>query len=332
MSQQLIRDPGAGTDTLAASTAKPTPRPDAGNTPADGARTTATGTDAGRGVLGILRLPSLRRATRQRVRNPGLVLAILVLGTVLLWAALPGLFSSWPPDTGVPSDRLEPPSATHWFGTDSLGRDLYSRVVHGSATSLAATAVAVAVGLVGGSVLGLLAGTARGRVDDAIMRVMDVLLAIPSLLLSLALITVLGFGTVNIAVAVGVASVANFARIMRSEALRVGTAVYVEAARSGGVRWHSILLRHVLPNAAGPVLALSALEFGMAVLSISSLSFLGFGAPPPASEWGSLVAGGRDYLVAAWWLVTLPGLVIAAVVLSANRLSQAFLTTARTAA
>jgi peptide/nickel transport system permease protein len=253
-------------------------------------------------------------------------LAVLVLGTTLLWAAVPAAFTSWPPDTGIPADRLLPPSATHWFGTDSLGRDLFSRVVHGSATSLAATAVAVAVGLVAGSALGLLAGFVRGWVDDAIMRLMDVLLAIPSLLLSLALITVLGFGTVNIAVAVGVASVANFARIMRSESLRVGTAVYVEAARSAGVRWHTILLRHVLPNAAGPVLALSALEFGAAVLSISSLSFLGFGAPPPASEWGSLVAGGRDYLVAAWWLVTLPGAVIAAVVLSANRISHAFQT------
>jgi peptide/nickel transport system permease protein len=268
----------------------------------------------------------LNRAARGIVSNPGLFLAVLVLGTALLWAAIPGAYTSWPPDTGVPADRLLPPSPTHWFGTDSLGRDLFSRVVHGSATSLAATAVAVAVGLVAGSALGLLAGFVRGWVDDAIMRLMDVLLAIPSLLLSLALITVLGFGTVNIAVAVGVASVANFARIMRSESLRVGTAVYVEAARSSGVRWHTILLRHVLPNAAGPVLALSALEFGAAVLSISSLSFLGFGAPPPASEWGSLVAGGRDYLVAAWWLVTLPGTVIAAVVLSTNRISHAFQT------
>lgn len=273
--------------------------------------------------------PAPRTAGRLAVARgflakPSLVLSVLVLALVVLWALVPGAFTQWPPDTGIPSSRLKPPSAEHWFGTDSLGRDLFSRVVHGSATSLAATAVAVAVGLIAGSALGLLAGSIRGWVDDAIMRIMDVLLAIPSLLLSLALITVLGFGTINIAIAVGVASVANFARIMRAEALRVSTAVYVEAARSSGVRWHSILLRHVLPNAAGPVLALSALEFGMAVLSISSLSFLGFGAPPPAAEWGSLVAGGRDYLVAAWWLVTLPGVVIAAVVLSTNRISHAF--------
>ncbi|MFK0009662.1 ABC transporter permease [Paenarthrobacter sp. NPDC090520] len=276
-------------------------------------------------ALGVAaKYPRAGRLARAAVARPGLVLSVLVVALVILWALVPTAFTSWPPDTGVPSARLKAPSPEHWFGTDSLGRDLFSRVVHGSATSLAATAVAVAVGLVAGSALGLLAGSLRGWMDDAIMRVMDVLLAIPSLLLSLALITVLGFGTINIAVAVGVASVANFARIMRAETLRVSTAVYVEAARSAGVRWHNILLRHILPNAAGPVLALSALEFGMAVLSISSLSFLGFGAPPPSAEWGSLVAGGRDYLVAAWWLVTLPGMVIAAVVLSTNRISHAF--------
>jgi peptide/nickel transport system permease protein len=322
MPQQLVRDPSVDVETAV---------PGSRLTAQQGLDSSSDGGGPGEGaaVTGAALRRRLLRAVRYAGSNPGLVLAALVLGTVLLWAAFPTAFTSWPPDNGVPADRLEPPSAAHWFGTDSLGRDLFSRVVHGSATSLAATAVAVAVGLVAGSLLGLLAGTARGWVDDAIMRLMDVLLAIPSLLLSLALITVLGFGTVNIAVAVGVASIANFARIMRSETLRVGSAVYVEAARASGVRWHSILLRHVLPNAAGPVLALSALEFGMAVLSISSLSFLGFGAPPPASEWGSLVAGGRDYLVAAWWLVTLPGLVIAAVVLAANRLSHAFLTTPR---
>lgn len=314
MTQQLVRethsvDPAAGRSDAAPEVA------DAG---------TATGEQASVRWAGARWAAVPWAGARRFLSKPGLVLSVLVLALVILWALVPQAFTQWPPDTGVPSSRLQPPSAEHWFGTDSLGRDLFSRVVHGSATSLAATAVAVAVGLVAGSALGLLAGSIRAWVDDAIMRVMDVLLAIPSLLLSLALITVLGFGTINIAIAVGIASVANFARIMRAETLRVSTAVYVEAARSSGVRWHSILLRHVLPNAAGPVLALSALEFGMAVLSISSLSFLGFGAPPPSAEWGSLVAGGRDYLVAAWWLVTLPGVVIAAVVLSTNRISHAF--------
>lgn len=257
------------------------------------------------------------------LRQPTLVLSIAVLLLVTLWALAPTWFTAWDPIEGVARDRLQPPSAAHPFGTDNLGRDLFARVVHGSATSLTATTVAVIVGLAVGSFFGLLAGFLRGLVDDAIMRFMDVLLAIPSLLLSLALITALGFGTLNVAIAVGLASVASFSRVMRAEVLQVATAVYVEAARVSGVRWYTILRRHVLPNASGPVVALAALEFGVMVLAISSLSFLGFGAPPPTPEWGSLVSGGRDYLAVAWWLTTLPGLVIVAVVLSANRISRA---------
>ncbi|PTT15989.1 peptide ABC transporter permease [Microbacterium sp. HMWF026] len=263
------------------------------------------------------------RGIRSVLRQPTLVLAVIVLAVVVLWAVAPTWFTSWDPIEGVARNRLQPPSAEHPFGTDNLGRDLFSRVVHGSATSLVATSVAVLVGLAVGSVFGLLAGFLRGVVDDVIMRFMDVLLAIPSLLLSLALITALGFGTINVAIAVGLASVASFSRVMRAEVLQVATAVYVEAARVSGVRWYTILTRHVLPNASGPVVALAALEFGVMVLAISSLSFLGFGAPPPAPEWGSLVSGGRDYLAIAWWLTTLPGVVIVAVVLSANRISRA---------
>ncbi|MDW4571757.1 ABC transporter permease [Microbacterium sp. M3] len=257
------------------------------------------------------------------LKQPTLVASILVLALVTLWALVPSWFTAWDPIVGVPQDRLLPPSPEHLFGTDNLGRDLYARVVYGSATSLAATSVAVIVGLAVGSLFGLLAGFLRGFVDDAIMRFMDVLLAIPSLLLSLALITALGFGTLNVAIAVGLASIASFSRVMRAEVLQIATAVYVEAAHVSGVRWYTVLRRHVLPNASGPVVALAALEFGVMVLAISSLSFLGFGAPPPTPEWGSLVAGGRDYLAVAWWLTTFPGLVIVAVVLSANRISRA---------
>ncbi|MDQ1217670.1 ABC transporter permease [Microbacterium arborescens] len=294
--------------------AEPTdPAESAGRGPVGGRRSPRTGADRARAARGI----------RSFLRQPTLVLAVAVLALVVLWAVAPSWFTSWDPIEGVARDRLQPPSPEHLFGTDNLGRDLFARVVHGSATSLAATSVAVVVGLTVGSVFGLLAGFLRGFVDDAIMRFMDVLLAIPSLLLSLALITALGFGTINVAIAVGLASVASFSRVMRAEVLQVATAVYVEAARVSGVRWYTILARHVLPNASGPVVALAALEFGVMVLAISSLSFLGFGAPPPTPEWGSLVSGGRDYLAVAWWLTTLPGLVIVAVVLSANRISRA---------
>jgi peptide/nickel transport system permease protein len=255
--------------------------------------------------------------------NVGLIVAVAVVVLALGWALLPSVFAGGDPLTGVPAQKFQGPSAQHWFGTDNLGRDLYTRMVHGAGLSLTATLSAVGIALVAGSILGLLSGAVGGIVDTAIMRVVDVLLSIPALLLSLALVTALGFGTGNVAIAVGVSLVANFARVMRSEVLRVRQAPYVEAAHASGVRWYAVLARHVLPNSYQPVLALAAVEFGMAVLSVSALSFLGFGAKPPTPEWGSLISEGRNYLATAWWMTTLPGLVIIAVVVSAQRLGRA---------
>ncbi|MGD9988500.1 MAG: ABC transporter permease [Pseudonocardia sp.] len=257
------------------------------------------------------------------LRRPGLAVSVLIVLTVLVAAFAPQLLAPGDPSVGVPAHKLRPPGPGHWFGTDHLGRDIWTRVVHGAALSLQATVIAVAVALVAGGLVGLLAGFVRGWVDEALMRVVDVLMAIPAILLSLALITALGYGTVNVAIAVGVASVAGFARVMRTETLRIRQSVYVEAARAVGTRWYVTLRRHVLPNAAGPVAVLAVLEFGMAILAISSLSFLGFGAPPPAPEWGSLIAEGRNYLATSWWLCAMPGLTIAATVLSVNRVSRA---------
>ncbi|MFI7001856.1 ABC transporter permease [Nocardia sp. NPDC050175] len=275
-----------------------------------------------------------RRGTVPRLRTPVprwkwlrdnavLVLSGVVVLLAVGWALFPSVFAGGDPLVGVPAQKFQSPSAQHWFGTDNLGRDLYTRMVHGAGLSLTATLAAVGIALITGSVLGLLSGAAGGIVDAAVMRVVDVLLSIPALLLSLALVTALGFGTRNVAIAVGVSLVANFARVMRSEVLRVRHAVFVEAAQASGVRWYTVLLRHVLPNSYQPVLALAAVEFGMAVLSISALSFLGYGAKPPTPEWGSLISEGRNYLATAWWMTTLPGLVIVAVVVAAQRLGRA---------
>jgi peptide/nickel transport system permease protein len=260
---------------------------------------------------------------RVLLRNPGLALSVVVVATALAWAVVPAAFRTHDPLATVTAERLRGPSAAHWFGTDELGRDVYSRMVEAAALSLQATALAVLIGLVVGTTVGVVGGTLGGRVDDALMRLVDVLLAVPGLLLALSIVTVLGFGTINVAVAVGVAAVAAFARVARSEVIRVMAAPYVEAAVSNGLRMPAIMVRHVLPNSAGPVLVLAALEFGSAVLAVSALSFLGFGAAPPAPEWGSLVADGRNFIATAWWLTTFPGLVVVAVVLAANRVSRA---------
>jgi peptide/nickel transport system permease protein len=262
-------------------------------------------------------------ASRQVRRiQPTLVLAILVILVVAAWAVAPSLFTSANPLVGTPADQLKPPSPVHWFGTDDLGRDVLSRVIYGAVQSLTGAIVAVSVGLVAGTILGVLAGSLGRTLDDILMRIVDVMLAIPSLLLSLSIITLLGFGTVNASIAVGITSIALFARLTRSQVVKVRRTDYVEAAIGGGARLHRVLWRHVLPNSIGPVVAMAALQFGSAILQISTLGFLGFGPPPPTPEWGLMIAEGRDYIATSWWLTALPGLVVVAVVLASHRISR----------
>ena len=259
----------------------------------------------------------------KRLRHVPLLLWLAwgVVVLALLWTWVPGWFTSQNPLIGQAGQQLRAPGAGHWLGTDALGRDLWARIVYGAVHSLSSAFVAVSVGLVAGSALGLLAGAIGGRTDTVLMRVVDVLLAVPSLLLSLTIIILLGFGSVNTAIAVGVASVASFARLVRSEVLRVRRSEYVEAAFGSGGKFFPVLWRHVLPNSLTSVIALAALQFGSAILAIATLSFLGFGAPPPTPEWGLLIAEGRNYLATSWWLTTVPGLVVVSIVLAVNRIS-----------
>lgn len=256
------------------------------------------------------------------LRRPGFSLALLIVLFALVSALLPGLLSSFDPYATSPADKLTAPNLVHWFGTDELGRDLYTRVVYGSSLSVQAALLAVGIALVGGLGLGVLSGFAGGRIDAVIMRLIDVLLALPGLLLALAIVTAIGFGTIPVAIAVGVGIIPGFARTTRAEVLRVKTLPYVEAARLGGASWGRTLLRHILPNAWGPVAVLATLDFGAAILATAGLSFLGFGAAPPAAEWGTLIANGRHFLITAPWVSLLPGLFVVAVVFSLNHIAR----------
>ncbi|MGX1022055.1 peptide/nickel transport system permease protein [Pseudomonas sp. Y3 TE3536] len=268
------------------------------------------------------RVQRLGQAVAPLLSRPGFAVALLVVLFALAAAVVPQWLTHFDPYATSPAAKLTAPGAAHWFGTDELGRDLYTRVVYGASLSVQAALLAVGIALAGGLGLGVLAGFAGGRVDAALMRVIDVLLALPGLLLALAIVTAIGFGTVPVAIAVGVGIIPGFARTTRAEVLRVKTLPYVEAARLGGASWCRTLLRHILPNAWGPVAVLATLDFGAAILATAGLSFLGFGAAPPAAEWGTLIANGRHFLITAPWVSLLPGLFVVAVVFSLNHLAR----------
>ncbi|WP_278265783.1 ABC transporter permease [Nocardia sp. AG03] len=250
------------------------------------------------------------------------VLAAVVVGTVLLWAVVPQLFTSIDPLAVNPAQKLKPPSGEHWFGTDQLGRDLYARIVYGARASLLGSAIAVLVGVLVGSLLGAVAGWFAGFPDSFVMRLIDVVLSIPGFLLAITIVVLLGFGVWQAGIAVGLTTSATFARLIRSEVVKARTSTYVEAATTSGASTAAILGRHVIPNSIGPTIALVTVQFGIAIIWIASLSFLGLGAQPPDPEWGRLVSDGRHYIATRGWLTLWPGLTIVAVVLAANHLSR----------
>lgn len=265
----------------------------------------------------------LRARVRFRgVRSLPTALALLILVVIAAWALAPGLFTAADPVMGVPHDNFQAPSAAHIFGTDQLGRDIFARVVHGTRPAVLTALLAVTIGLVAGSLLGLIAGFI-GRTSDAVIgRVIDILLAVPPFLLAVIVVVSLGFASVNAAIAVGVSSIAVFGRLIRSEVLRVKNLPFIESSYLiGGNRW-TVLFAHVLPNTYSPVLALTALQFGLAIISISSLAFLGYGNPPPSPDWGLLISDGKDFLYRYPWLVYAPGTVMVLTVLALNKLSR----------
>lgn len=270
----------------------------------------------------VLELAAAESTRERRAGMVSLVLASAVLTVLVGWVLVPGIFSSWNPLSGDSGAALRSPGAQHWFGTDYLGRDVYARVVHGSRFTLATALLAVGIGLVLGVVLGMLAALAGGRWDAVVMRVVDALLSIPSLLLSLCLLAAIGRGLLPIALAVGIGSVASFARLTRVETLGVLERPFVEAARLTGSSRLRTVARHVLPHIARPISAMALLDVGAAILAIATLGFLGYGVTPPQPEWGLLISEGRNYIAVAWWLTTLPGAVVVVLVLAIARVHR----------
>jgi peptide/nickel transport system permease protein len=257
------------------------------------------------------------RFLKHFLRNRGAVIGLLVLLAWVLIAIFASFFSPYDPIEIDFAGRVGP-SWEHPFGTDRLGRDVLSRVFFGARISLTLGVISVAIGLASGTLLGLVAGYYGGRVETLIMRFVDALLAFPGILLALIVIAVLGPGLVNVMIAVGISTIPEYARLARSKVLSVKELPYIEAVKGLGSAGGRIMFRHILPNISGPLIVLSTLQVGNAILVGSGLSFLGMGAQPPIPEWGLMTAEGRNFLNRAWWISTFPGLAILSAVMAMN--------------
>lgn len=254
-----------------------------------------------------------------RLLRSGLALVGVAMLVLLTAAALfPQLFASHDPYAINANIRLLPPSSDHLFGTDELGRDVYSRVIHGIGISLGSALLVVSVSSVAGTLVGLMAGYFGGLADDAAMRVADVFIAFPALIMAMGIVSFIGPGLTNAMLALMVIWWPQYARLARGQVVSEKVKLYVDAARTIGCTDMCILLRHILPNSWVPLLIKGTLDIGVAVLLTASLSFLGLGAKPPTPELGALVTQGREHLLNAWWYSTFPGLAMFLAVFSFN--------------
>jgi peptide/nickel transport system permease protein len=255
---------------------------------------------------------------RRLRRNRAAITGGAIVTAFIVVAILAPILVPFNPIQGDLKDRLQPPNATHWLGTDELGRDIFSRVLFGARISLQIQIVAVLLALVIGVTLGSVGGYLGGHVDNLIMRAMDVLLAFPSIFLALAIIAALGTGLFNLMLAAGIASVPQFARIVRASILSLKEREFVEAALALGSSSNRIMFRHLLPNCLAPIIVQSTLRMATVLLTASGLSFLGLGVQPPTPEWGAMLSNARSYLIVAPHVATIPGVAIMVVVVGFN--------------
>lgn len=269
------------------------------------------------------RLEIPRLVVRRDLRhNVGAMLSLAFLLMLILSAVLAPFLATYDPLLVSPGNQLQPPSQKHWAGTDLFGRDIFSRLLYGTRISLMLGIVAVAISALPGTLLGLLAGYYGGWVDGLISRLMDVLLAFPGILLALSIVALLGTGLSNVTLAVGIAGIPSYTRLVRGSVLTTKRELYVRAARIIGCRDSRILFRHILPNVLAPVIVLSTLNIAWAILNASALNFLGLGVKLGTPEWGAMLNEGRGYLRDAPWASIAPGLMLTATVLAINLLGD----------
>jgi peptide/nickel transport system permease protein len=262
-------------------------------------------------------------ALRRMRRSPAAIIGGSIVGFFVLMAIFAPFLAPYDPTRGNLADSYLPPGPEHWFGTNIQGQDVYSRILFGARLTLGIAVLSVAIGVSVGAFFGALAGYFRGWVDAVIMRAVDIMLSIPGLLFAIAVVTWLGRGVVQIAIAIAVVNIPIFARLLRSSLLGLREADYVVAARAVGVRGPTLLLRHMLPNAIGPLIVQGTLALATAVVDAAALGFLGLGPPDPSTpEWGTMLSDTYRYLNQAIWLAFFPGIAIVLSVLGFNLLGD----------
>lgn len=263
-----------------------------------------------------------KRAWLRLLRNRKALIGALCLLVIILSAVFAPLLATHDPNVQNVRNRLQRASKEHWLGTDHLGRDLYTRLLYGGRVSLRVGFISVGMALLLGGSMGMVAGFYGGRVESFMMRIVDVLLALPGFLLALAIVATLGASIRNVMIAVGIAYTPGFARVMRSAVIAIREQEYIAAARACGAGDLRVMFVHVLPNCTGPLIVQSTLALAGSILSAAGLSFLGLGAQPPTAEWGSMLNAARSYIRTAHHVVTYPGLAIMVTVLSLNMLGD----------
>ncbi|MDQ0337942.1 peptide/nickel transport system permease protein [Caldalkalibacillus uzonensis] len=255
-------------------------------------------------------------------KNKAAVVGGIMIMILVIIALFPSFFATHNPLEQNLQNKLAKPSAEHWLGTDHLGRDIYSRIIYGTQITLYVGFVSVLIGAFFGVILGIVAGYYGGWIDSLIMRIMDVLLAFPGILLALAIVSALGPDLINVIIAVGIFAVPTFARIVRGSTLAVRKLEYIDAIKALGARDGKIIFQHIMPNVMSPIIVQATLYIATAILVASGLSFLGLGAQPPKPEWGAMLSGGRNYIWDAPHVSTFPGIAILVSVLAFNLLGD----------